>query len=189
MPLYVDKLKWAMKIVKMNANNCKSSPVARAPGRCPARAGCQSPGGLARAHAAAGSLADASTRALRQHRPPRTDGMDGWHHGRTDGPCSGSSTSAAQLVLLPAPTDLRVESLAEQYATISVAAPRFSFQHGRQPSSLPRGTSQASYWLTVAAAGSNTLLWGTHVASTRCSQIEYTGAPLPPFGRFVWTAQ
>eukprot|EP01052_Picozoa_sp_SAG31_P047577 SAG31_NODE_9581_length_1256_cov_1.189283_1_plen_364_part_10 len=103
---------------------------------------------------------------------------------------AGRMTPPTAAQMLPAPTDLRVESLAEQYATVSVAAPRFSFRHGKMTSLLPRGTTQASYRLTVALASNKTTLWDTDVVtSTQCSEIEYKGAPLPPFTRFVWTAQ
>jgi hypothetical protein len=103
--------------------------------------------------------------------------------------------SGAAVSSLPAPVGLTVEGLTADVAVLSETLPRFSFLHG-DASSLPRGTTQKSYRITVTTVGSDDEqaakpLWDSGVVvSANCSEIEYAGAAaLPAFQRFQWTAE
>jgi hypothetical protein len=96
---------------------------------------------------------------------------------------------------LPAPVDLKVEGLDAASAVLSTATPVFSFDHGDTAALqklLPRGAAQRAYRITVSGivGVSSSLLWdsGT-VASQQCSQIEYGGPMLTPFGRYSWSVE
>lgn len=77
----------------------------------------------------------------------------------------------------------------EQVAILSEPRPRFSFVHapidGNGPT--PHGVTQASYRITVARVGDEaSLLWDTgDVNSSKNFLIEYGGAALTPFTRYV----
>lgn len=95
---------------------------------------------------------------------------------------------------LPAPADLRVEGLDAASAVLSNAKPLFSFGHGdvlALQRLLPRGATQGAYRITVSATGANaSLLWDSGITvSNQCSQIEYSGPSLVPFGRYSWSAE
>jgi hypothetical protein len=111
------------------------------------------------------------------------------------------AAAVASAASLPAPSHLLVEGLEPAVAFISEPQPRFSFVHGDVSAALPRGTTQASYRLTVAAVSGGEgeagaihpvlpLLWDTGtVNATSCSLIEYNGTKLAPFSRYSWTAE
>ena len=60
---------------------------------------------------------------------------------------------------IPAPTSLLVEGLEAAVAVISEAQPRFSFVHGDTAEALPRGTTQASYQITVSRVDGGQEVW------------------------------
>ena len=105
-----------------------------------------------------------------------------------------ASDDASRAATLPAPTDLRVESLAPSAAVLSVPRPRFSFVHARADSGsngTARGLSQAAYRVTVflVKITGHDLLWDSgRVTSPNCSQIA-SGVALPSFGSFFFTAK
>ena len=91
---------------------------------------------------------------------------------------------------IPAPASLLVEGLEASVAVISESRPRFSFVHGNTAGALPRGTTQASYRITVSNVDGGSQVWDSgDVKSPNCSQIAYSGPALTPFTRYRWTAQ
>ena len=86
--------------------------------------------------------------------------------------------------------NLRIEGLLTAVAVISEPFPRFSFLHSLG-NTFERGTTQASYRLTVVQRGvADIAVWDSGVVvSANCSEIEYAGSALQPFSRYTWTAQ